>query len=143
MRNGILLSVLAALALTAVGCKQFTGSDPAKTEEALKTAAPCTMAWTDILSEYKRNDVRFEKETFPAKLKNTRVEWSGEVENISNKYAKIDIDGATGADVELFLSEADIMKLNEGEKVKFEGVITDWTRLSVDGFMLLVDGKIK
>ncbi len=145
MRLGTFAAVLLiAVAVAApTGCKQITGADPVATEDALAKAAPCTMSWMDILAEFKKNGVRFEKETFPTKLQGTKVEWTGEVESIASKYVKLDLDGATGADVELYLPEADIMKINDGERVKFEGVITDWTKLSIDGFMLQIDGKIK
>lgn len=138
-----LLALVVVVGISVASCKKITGADPAQTEGALKAAAPCTMSWMDILDEYKKNAVRFEKETFPSKLKGTKVEWAGEVESISSKYIKLDLDGATGSDVELYLPEADVLKINEGERVKFEGVISDWTKLSIDGFMLQIDGKIK
>ncbi|GEM_PF-4046068 len=138
-----IVSMLLLVVAAAFGCKDFQGADPIQTESSLKSAAPCTMAWAEILDEYKKNSVRFEKETFPTKLKGTKVEWSGEVESISGKFAKIDIDGSTGADVKLFMAEPEILKLNEKEKVRFEGVITDWTRISLDGFILEVDGRLK
>ena len=130
------------LALATPACRQFTGADPKETETALGKAADCPMTWGEIFTEYQKNAVRFEKEVFP-RIKGTKVSWTGVVEDISPKFATVDLDGTGGADIELYMAEDQITKLNEKEKVTFDAVITDWTKLRIDGFMLMVDGKVK